>query len=69
MEKVDEKDKKLLFKEFGNYCLDMSKLVFGGVILAGIMELDVSNVLLFGVGAAIVLLSAVTGFVFLKLSN
>ncbi len=62
-------NRDLLLAEFGNYCLDISKLVFGGIILAGIMELKVSKLILFGIGAVIVLLTAITGFTFIKLSN
>ena len=68
---MDEKSnaKASFYKEFGDYCLDISKLVFGGIILAGIMELDVSKFVLFGVGTAIVLLTAAAGFVFVRLSD
>ena len=33
------------------------------------MELKVSKLILFGIGAVIVLLTAITGFTFIKLSN
>ena len=42
--------------ELGKYCIDISKLVFGGVVLAGIMKLDVNRALLFGLGTVVVLL-------------
>ena len=32
-----------MMQELGKYCLDMSKLIFGGVILAGIMNLGVEK--------------------------
>ena len=32
--------KSMLCEKFGDYCLDLSKLIFGGVILAAIMQLD-----------------------------
>ena len=67
MEEINSK--RVFYKEFGNYCLDISKLVFGGIILAGIMELDISRFILFGIGATIVLLTAITGFIFVRLSN
>ncbi len=67
MEEINSK--RVFYKEFGNYCLDISKLVFGGIILAGIMELDISRFILFGIGAVIVLLTAITGFIFVRLSN
>lgn len=65
----EKTNREILLGEFGRYCLDLSKLVFGGIILAGIMELDINRLVLFGIGTIIVLLTAVTGFVFIKLSN
>ncbi len=52
-------------QELGKYSLDMSKLIFGGVILAGIMNLGVEAIYLFGVGGTLVAFFAVIGFVFL----
>ena len=46
----------MLCEKFGDYCLDLSKLIFGGVILAGIMQLDINTVWLFVVGTVIVAL-------------
>lgn len=44
----------MLCEKFGDYCLDLSKLIFGGVILAAIMQLDINTVWLFVVGTVIV---------------
>ena len=46
----------MLCEKFGDYCLDLSKLIFGGVILAAIMKLDINTVWLFVVGTVIVAL-------------
>lgn len=43
LEKLDQEKKNMLCEKFGDYCLDVSKLVFGGVILAAIMELDINR--------------------------
>ena len=48
----------MLCEKFGDYCLDLSKLIFGGVILAAIMQLDINIVWLFVVGTVIVALTA-----------
>ena len=40
----------MLCEKFGDYCLDLSKLIFGGVILAAIMQLDINTVWLFVCG-------------------
>ena len=46
----------MLCEKFGDYCLDLSKLIFGGVKLAAIMQLDINTVWLFVVGTVIVAL-------------
>ena len=46
----------MLCEKFGDYCLDLSKFIFGGVILAAIMQLDINTVWLFVVGTVIVAL-------------
>ena len=46
----------MLCEKFGDYCLDLSKLIFGGVILAAIMQFDINTVWLFVVGTVIVAL-------------
>lgn len=64
-----EEGKTNLYKEFGSYFLDISKLVFAGVIIAGIMELDINKIALFIFGGAIVTSTAIADFIFIKLSN
>jgi hypothetical protein len=52
-------------KEVGKYLIDVSKLVFGGVVLAGIWKLeDIEHIelLLYGIIASFFL--AVSGFLF-----
>jgi hypothetical protein len=66
---MEKESKHILFSEIGKYCTDISKLVFGGVILAGIMKLDVNRVLLFGMGFAVVLIMVIAGISFTILSN
>lgn len=58
-----------MLSELGKYCIDISKLVFGGVILAGIMKLEINRTLLFGLGAIIVLIMLITGLGCTLLSN
>ena len=48
--------------EAGKFCLDIAKLVFGGVILAGLMKQDIEYVSLFLIGLGVVLLFAFWGF-------
>lgn len=66
---MDNETKRESYKEAGKYCLDLSKLVLGGVIIAGIMRFDVDNTPLFLFGGLAVFLSAFVGFLFIRLSN
>lgn len=66
---MDNETKRDNYKEAGKYCLDLSKLVFGGIILAGIMQLGVNNVLLFSLGLAATACLALLGFMFNTFSN
>ena len=66
---MKQKKRELIMQESVKYCLDMSKLIFGGVILGSIMNLGVNNVLLFGIGGVFVVFLAVIGFVFYSKSK
>ena len=59
---MKQKKKELLYQEAGKYFLDLSKLVFGGIILAEIMNLDIDGVAVFGVGGVAVVGFALFGF-------
>jgi len=53
-------------KEIGKYLLDVSKLVFGGVALSTILEVeDFSKVKMLLAGLIITLLLAILGFILL----
>ena len=58
--------RKAVFEEIGKYLLDISKLVFGGVILAGVMNLELDRMVLFMSGGFSVLIAAVFGFILFK---
>jgi uncharacterized membrane protein YraQ (UPF0718 family) len=51
---ITAQERKDAYKDASKFCQDMAKLVFGGVILAGIMELDVDKWVLFLMGGTIV---------------
>ena len=55
--------------EAGKFCLDIAKLIFGGVILAGIMQQGIEFNSLFLTGLSVVLLFVVFGFYLIKKSN
>jgi len=48
-------------KEVGKILIDIAKLVFGGVVLAGIMRQDLSAVSLFLIGGSITAMSISAG--------
>ena len=59
---MKKKTKELVLIESGRYFLDMSKLVFGGLVLVVIMQLEnLSNITLLIIGIITVLLSALFG--------
>ena len=62
-----QEKKNLLFEKFGDYCLDISKLVFGGVILAAVMQLDINTTWLFVIGGIIVCIMAFAGYVLFRI--
>jgi len=67
--KIDSNTKRELYDKFSDYTLDLSKLVFGGVILAGIMGLSVNPNILFGLGTVSVIILTILGFTFIVLKH
>ena len=67
--RIDNNTRRDLYDKFSDYSLDLSKLVFGGVILAGIMDLSVNTNILFGLGAVSVIILTLLGFVFIILKH
>ena len=65
---VGKEDHSIAF-EAGKFCLDIAKLVFGGVILAGIMQQGIEFNSLFLTGLGVVLLFVAFGFYLIKKSN
>ena len=58
-----------LYDKFSDYTLDLSKLVFGGVILAGIMDMKLNTGMLFGLGALFVVILTLLGYTFIILKH
>ena len=56
--------KRKLYLKTSDFFLDLAKLVFGGVILTGIMGLNVNKTLLFVVGGTATALLAIFGYTF-----
>ena len=67
--KLTRDDKRTLFAEASKFCLDIAKLIVGGVLLASIMKEDLDKVILYTLGVLMVLFFTLIGFVFLLISK
>ena len=53
---------KAFYLKVSDFLLDLAKLVFGGIILTGIIDLDLNKVWLFSVGGIVAMGLALWGF-------
>ncbi|MBQ1773679.1 MAG: hypothetical protein IIZ97_05455 [Prevotella sp.] len=60
--KENRQRKKALYLKASDFLLDLAKLVFGGIILTGIIDLDLDKVWLFSTGALVAGIFAWWGF-------
>ena len=67
--RIDKKTKSDLYDKFSSYTLDLSKLIFGGVILAGIMGMQVNTNLLFIIGGCSVIILTLLGYILIVLKH
>lgn len=51
--RIAREQKKEFYMKVSDFLLDLAKLVFGGIILTGIIDLDLDKVWLFSVGAVV----------------
>ena len=62
--------KETLLSESGKFLIDIAKLVFGGIILAGIMKFEsINTTLLYSIGGTAVMICFVAGLVLMTLSK
>lgn len=66
---MEKERKDAVLAEIGKFFIDIAKLVFGGIILASIMKLEVNRSLLFILGGIGVIAFALTGLLFIALSK
>ena len=67
---MKKENKTELYQEIGDYLVDISKLVFGGVILAGIMNIeDLDKTMLFGIGSGVVFVTGTIGLLMKVYNN
>ena len=62
----EEEQSQNFRKELGKYLLDVSKLVFGGVVIAAIMSRDIHWAYVVGIGTLSVVVLATLGFMLIK---
>ena len=67
--KLNIEQKQTLWAEGGKFCLDIAKLIFGGIILASIMKKDIDPVVLLCIGGLLNLALAALGFLLLLISK
>lgn len=67
---MKQKTNELVLIKSGDYMLDMSKLVFGGIVLVLIMQIKgINNYLLLALGIITVLLFSILGIIFFHISQ
>ena len=68
--RMKKENRNFLLNEWSKYCLDISKLIFAGVILAGIMKKDIKDyTLLFTIGGLVFIIVLAVGFILLSISH
>lgn len=67
--KLNKEQIQALTSEGGKYSLDISKLIFGGIILASIMKSDTDTNTLLWVGGITTLVFSVCGFFLVLISK
>ncbi|MBQ9357146.1 MAG: ABC transporter permease [Prevotella sp.] len=60
-ERITPAERKEAYKEASKFVLDLAKLVFAGIILAGIMDMDISKAQLLTIGGTVVAILTVGG--------
>lgn len=53
----------------GDFILDIAKLIFGGVILAGVMSEEVNKTWLYAIGGVVFTLCCAVAFIIYKVSG
>ena len=66
---MEKEKKEAILSEVGKFFIDIAKLVFGGIILASIMKIDVKQSLLFILGGIAVIIFVTVGLLFIALSK
>ena len=60
---LSKANKRKVYLKASDFFLDLAKLVFGGIILTGIVSMDVNKTYLFLIGGIVVVLLALWGYI------
>ena len=60
---LSKANKRKVYLKASDFFLDLAKLVFGGIILTGIVGMDVNKTYLFLIGGIVVILLALWGYI------
>ena len=63
---ISPKVLKAIYIEAGQYTLDLSKLIFGGVILTMITNADINRIITFAIGCISIIVLTIIGFILYK---
>lgn len=61
--------KKRTILKASDYCLDISKLILAGVVLGGVVDLDINKTYLLFAGTTVVVMFGLAGFLLYILGN
>ena len=64
-QRLSNDSRRKVFLKASDFFLDLAKLVFAGIILTGIVDLDVNKVALFIIGSVVTVLLASLGYLLL----
>ena len=62
-QKMSRARKRKFYLKLSDFLLDLAKLIFGGIILTGIIDLQLNKALLFVTGGVVAAILATWGFV------
>ena len=66
---VSRTTQKRILVKASDFCWDLAKLVFGGIILAGIMDMEINKSYLLVVGSVVLILLSVAAIVLMIISS
>lgn len=68
-EKEERKIQKEALGKMADFCIDLAKLVFAGIIIAGIIDLSADKVMLVWSGSLVVVLLLISWYLLFKRSK